>query len=69
MINPATDCTIPGPADWQRMNRRQLETFATKGSPEQKASLTDWAYSGLPAWFFEDLYFLSYGEEWEEQES
>ncbi len=62
MINPATDCTIPGPSDWQRMNRRQLETFATKGSPEQKASLTDWGYSVLPASFFAALYFLSYSE-------
>jgi hypothetical protein len=67
MINVATDCQQDlGPSDWNKMDRWQLEKFATDGSPQQKASLIDWAYSGLPAWFFEDLYFLAYGEEWQQ---
>ncbi len=63
-INPATDCETPSPSDWARMNCRQLEAFATRGNREQKAALIDWGYSGLPAWHFEELYFLATGEEW-----
>jgi hypothetical protein len=63
-INPATDCETPSPSDWARMNRRQLEVFASKGNPEQKTALIDWGYAGLPAWFFEELFFLATGEEW-----
>jgi len=67
MINVATDCQQDlGPSDWNKMNRWQLEKFATDGSPQQKDSLTSWAYSGLPAWFFEELYSLAYGEEWQQ---
>ena len=67
MINPATDCQQDlGPSDWRRMNRMQLEFFATHGSQQQKDSLIDWGYSGLPAFFFEDLFFMATGQEWEE---
>ena len=48
------------------MNRRQLEAFAAHGSQQQKDSLIDWGYSGLPAFFFEDLFFMATGQEWEE---
>jgi hypothetical protein len=44
----------------------QLEKFASEGSPQQRQSLTDWAYGGLPAWLFEHLFFLAYGEEWQQ---
>jgi hypothetical protein len=67
MINPATDCRQDlGPSDWQRMNRQNLERFASHGSQQQKDSLIDWAYSGLPAFFFEELFFLATGQEWRE---
>lgn len=67
MINVSTDCRQDlGPSDWRKMNRWQLEKFATDGSPQQRASLLDWSYSGLPAWFFEHLHFLATGEEWQE---
>ncbi len=66
-INVATDCRQDlGPSDWARMNRWQLEKFASEGSPQQRQSLTDWGYSGLPAWQFEHLFFLAYGEEWQQ---
>ena len=68
MINPATDCTTPGPNDWARMSRRSIERFATAGNVDQRASLLawllDWGYSHL-AWFvFEDYYELVTGESW-----
>ena len=68
MINPASDCTTPGPDDWARMSRRSIERFATAGNAEQRASLLawvlDWGYSNL-AWFvFEEYYQLATGEAW-----
>jgi hypothetical protein len=67
MINVATDCIADlGPSDWRKMNRWQLELFAREGTAQQKASLTDWGYSGMPAWQFEELYFSAYGEEWQQ---
>ena len=68
MINPASDCTTPGPADWARMSRRSIERFATAGNADQRASLLawvlDWGYSNL-AWFvFEEYYQLATGEPW-----
>ena len=67
MINVSTDCTSDlSPSDWRKMNRWQLELFAREGNAQQKASLTDWGYSGMPAWQFEELYFLAYGEEWQQ---
>lgn len=68
MINPASDCTTPGPDDWARMSRRSIERFATAGNAEQRASLLawvlDWGYSNL-AWFvFEEYYQLATGETW-----
>ena len=67
MINPAIDCRQDlGPADWKRMNRMQLELFAGHGSQQQKDSLIDWGYSGLPAFFFEELFFLATGQEWQQ---
>ena len=68
MINPALDCTTPGPDDWRRMNRFSIERFATAGNAEQKASLLNWllswGYSNL-AWFvFEHYYELATGEPW-----
>lgn len=67
MIDVATDCRQDlGPSDWKKMNRQNLERFATYGSPQQKASLIDWGYSGLPAWFFEELHYLATGEEWQQ---
>ena len=67
MINPAVDCKQDlGPSDWRAMDHRNLERFATYGSQQQKDSLIDWGYSGLPAFFFEELYFLATGEEWQQ---
>ena len=68
MINPASDCTTPGPDDWARMSRRSIERFATAGNADQRASLLawvlDWGYSHL-AWFvFEEYYQLATGEAW-----
>jgi len=48
------------------MDRRNLERFATYGSQQQKDSLIDWGYSGLPAFLFEELFFLATGEEWQQ---
>ena len=33
MIDPALDCTTPGPDDWARMSRRAIERFATRQHP------------------------------------
>jgi len=68
MINPALDCTTPGPDDWRRMSRRAIQRFATAGNADQRASLLawilDWGYSNL-AWFaFEEYYELVTGEPW-----
>jgi len=65
MINVAIDCHSDlSPSDWQRMDRWQLEEFAKNGNFQQKTSLIDWGYAGLPAWQFEDLYLMAYGQEW-----
>ena len=65
MINVAIDCRSDlGPSDWRNMNRWQLEMFARHGNHQQRESLLDWAYSGLPAWFFEALYEIATGEPW-----
>ena len=64
MINIATDCTTPGPSDWKKMSWENLLKFATYGNREQKESLTDWGYSGLTAWQFEELYYICHGKEW-----
>ena len=67
MINVATDCREDlGPSDWSKMNRANLERFALYGSQQQKNSLIDYGYSGLPAWFFEELYFMATGQEWQQ---
>jgi hypothetical protein len=66
-VNVATDCRQQlTPAALVRMGRYQLEQIATDGTDEQKTCLLDWAYSGIPAWFFEHLHFLATGEEWQE---
>jgi hypothetical protein len=70
MINPATDCTTPGPDDWRRMSRRSIERFATAGNADQRASLLtwvlDWGYSNLTFYVFEEYYELVTGEPWQQ---
>ena len=67
MINVSIDCESDlSPGDWRKMDRWQLELFAKEGNVQQKRSLIDWAYAGLPAWMFEELYFLVHGEEWQQ---
>ena len=65
MINPSIDCEQNlGPTDWRRMNRWQLEMFARHGSNQQKDSLIAYGYSGLPAFMFEELYYIATGQPW-----
>ena len=68
MINPASDCTTPGPDDWARMSRRAIQRFATAGNADQRASLLDWVldygYSNLAFFVFEEYYELTTGEPW-----
>lgn len=67
MINPATDCKQDlSPSDLRKMSRYSLEQFASRGSQQQRAALIDWGYSELPAFFFEHLYWLATGEEWQQ---
>lgn len=66
MINIQTDLLPLSPTVLAKMNRNTLERIASEGTPQQKDSLIDWGYSGLPAWFFEELYFMATGKEWEE---
>lgn len=67
MINPAIDCRSDlGPSDFAKMNRWQLEMFALHGNDQQKQSLIDYGYGGLPAWMFEYLYEMATGQPWPE---
>lgn len=71
MINIQTDLQPLSPSNLHKMwcsntGRHQLERIATEGTQQQKDSLIDWGYSKLPAWFFEELYFMATGKEWEE---
>lgn len=67
MINVATDCRSDlGPSDFMKMDRWQLEAFAQHGNDQQKQSLIDFGYSGLPAWQFEYLYEMATGQPWPE---
>jgi hypothetical protein len=64
MINIQNDLLPLSPTVLNKMSRSNLERIAVEGTKEQKDCLIDWAYSGLPAWFFEDLFFLATGTEW-----
>lgn len=64
MSNPIANYPTPGPSEWRKMSWSKMLAFATHGNEQQKDSLTDFAYSGLPAWMFEELYFLAKGQEW-----
>ena len=66
MINIQTDLLPLSPSVLNTMSRANLERIAMEGTYEQKQNLIDWGYSGLPAWFFEELYFLATGEEWQQ---
>lgn len=66
MINIQTDLLPLSPTVLSKMSRSNLERIAKEGTKEQKDCLIDWGYSGLPAFFFEDLYFLATGTEWEQ---
>jgi hypothetical protein len=66
MINIQTDLLPLSPSVLSKMTRSNLERIATEGTREQKDSLIDWGYSGLPAWFFEELYLMATGEEWQQ---
>lgn len=64
MINIQTDLLPLTPTVLKKMGRHQLERIAMEGTSEQKDCLIDWGYSGLPAWFFEELFFMATGKEW-----
>lgn len=66
MINIQTDLLPLPPSVLNKMGRANLERIAKEGTHEQKQNLIDWGYSVLPAWFFEELYFLATGEEWQQ---
>ena len=66
MINIQTDLLPLTPTILSKMSRSNLERIAMEGTKDQKDSLIDWGYSGLPAFFFEELFFLATGTEWEE---
>jgi hypothetical protein len=66
MINIQTDLLPLSPSVLSKMSRSNLERIAKEGTTEQKDSLIAWGYSGLPAFFFEDLYFMATGQEWEQ---
>lgn len=66
MINIQTDLLPLSPTVLATMNRNNLERIANEGTQEQRNALIDWGYSGLPAWFFEELYFMATGKEWQE---
>jgi len=66
MINIQTDLLPLSPSVLSTMSRSNLERIAKEGTTEQKDSLIAWGYSGLPAFFFEDLYFMATGQEWEQ---
>lgn len=67
MINIQTDLLPLTPSILKKMSRHQLERIATEGTKEQKDCLIDWGYSGLPAWFFEELFFMATGKEWDDE--
>jgi hypothetical protein len=66
MINIQTDLLPLSPSVLSKMSRSNLERIAQEGTKEQKNDLIDWGYSGLPAWFFEELFFIATGTEWEQ---
>lgn len=66
MINIETDLLPLSPSVLQKMTRPNLERIAIEGNVEQKSCLIDWGYSGLPAFHFEELYFLATGQEWQQ---
>jgi hypothetical protein len=66
MINIQTDLLPLSPTVLAKMNRNTLERIANEGTQQQKDSLIDWGYSKLPAWFFEELYIMATGKEWQE---
>jgi hypothetical protein len=45
--------------NWQTLCR-----IAKEGTEEQQDCLIAWGYSGIPAWQFEDLFYMAKGEEW-----
>jgi hypothetical protein len=68
MINIQTDLLPLSPSVLSKMSRSNLERIAA-GSGIGKSSFCreiDWGYSGLPAWFFEELFFIATGSEWEQ---
>lgn len=64
MINIQTDLLPLSPSVLSTMSRSNLERIANEGTNQQKDCLIDWGYSALPAWFFEELFFLATGTEW-----
>jgi hypothetical protein len=66
MIDIQKDLLPLSPSVLSKMNRNTLERIATEGTAAQKQDLIDWGYAGLPAWFFEELYLMATGEEWQQ---
>ena len=63
VINIQTDVTVT-PSMLSKCNWQTLCRIAKEGTEEQQDCLIAWGYSGIPAWQFEDLYFMAKGEEW-----
>ena len=49
-----------------KCNWATLCRIANEGTIEQQDCLIHWGYAGIPAWQFEELYFMAKGEEWQQ---
>ena len=65
MINIQTDMNVT-PESLSKSSWKCLVRIAQEGTEQQQETLIDWGYRSIPAWQFEELYFLAKGEEWEQ---
>lgn len=66
-INIQTDVNV-SPAMLSKCSWKVLVRIAREGSKEQQDCLIDWGYAGIPAWQFEELFFIAKGEEWQQDD-
>ena len=66
MINIQADINVT-PESLSKSSWSALVRIAQEGSAQQQDCLIDWGYSSIPAWQFEELFFLAKGEEWEQE--
>ena len=67
VINIQTDVTV-SPEMLTKCNWQTLRRIATEGTVAQQDCLIDWGYASIPAWMFEELFFLAKGEEWQQDD-